>query len=66
MLDYISETIEQFATRMFLSALENHGNDMECSDSGIIEKRTEQEVWTFIFSKRFCPFVDYMQSNIAR
>lgn len=43
-LDYISENIEQFATRMFLSALDQRVSDADLSQSGVTEQRIEQEV----------------------
>ena len=44
MLNYISENIEEFATNMFLSAVEQRVSDIELSQSGAIEQRTEEEV----------------------
>ncbi|KAL3505002.1 hypothetical protein ACH5RR_034843 [Cinchona calisaya] len=43
-LDYISENIEQFATRMFLSAVDERVSDVDLSQSGVTEQRIEREV----------------------
>uniref|UniRef100_A0A5B6YLP6 Symplekin n=1 Tax=Davidia involucrata TaxID=16924 RepID=A0A5B6YLP6_DAVIN len=42
-LNYISESIEQFATNMFLSAVDHRVSDIELSQSGSIEQITEGE-----------------------
>lgn len=60
MLDCISETIEQFATRMFLSALEHRGSDMEISESGGTDKRTEREVRHFYYFRKICNLLHYL------
>ncbi|KAA8528405.1 hypothetical protein F0562_035760 [Nyssa sinensis] len=42
-LNYLSESIEQFATNMFLSAIDQRVSDIQLSQSGTIEQRTEGE-----------------------
>ncbi|XP_027148564.1 symplekin isoform X1 [Coffea eugenioides] len=43
-LGYISESIEQFATRMFLSAIDQRASDVGLSQCGGSEQRAEPEV----------------------
>lgn len=40
-LSYISENIEQFATQMLLSAVDNHVSELEHLQPGYSEQRTE-------------------------
>ncbi|XP_059634492.1 uncharacterized protein LOC132276874 isoform X2 [Cornus florida] len=42
-LSYIAESIEKFATNMFLSAVDQRVSDLELSQPGSIEQRTEGE-----------------------
>ncbi|KAK9270973.1 hypothetical protein L1049_026561 [Liquidambar formosana] len=43
LLSYISENIEQFATNMLLSAVDQRVSDIEFSQSGSAEQKTEEE-----------------------
>jgi len=59
-LNYISTDIEQFAMKMFLSAVEQRISDTELPQSVSAEQRTEWEVcnicnYTFVLSSHFIP-----------
>lgn len=62
LLSYISENIQQYATDMLLSAVNQHISDPELSQSGSSDQRLEGEVLNILFvlffwlSLRFLPF----------
>lgn len=47
-LNYISQNIEQFATNMLLSVVEQHASDIKPSQSVSTDQR-EGEVWNIYF-----------------
>lgn len=43
-LSYITENIEQYATNMMLSAVNQHSSNLECSQSDSADLKAEGEV----------------------
>lgn len=60
-LSYISEKIEQFATSMLLSAVDDHASDLEDLQSGSTEQRAAEMVgisfFPSMFSSILCPTI---------
>lgn len=55
-VSYITENIEQYATDMMLSALDQHPSDVEHLKPGSIDQRAEREVRNMFLFVSLFPF----------
>ena len=60
LLSYISENIQQYATDMLLSAVNQHISDPELSQSGSSDQRLEGEVLNILFVLFFWQFLRFL------